>query len=255
MRTSIFFYLTILTACGDSAPKDSDTADEVTSESDDGGAGAGGSGDGGSGDGGIDGDVDNDGFTEAQGDCDDTNANVNPDAEEDCATQYDDDCNGNTNDEDARGCMMWFPDIDEDGYGGEDALCLCVATETHRTENDDDCDDSDPTIHPGIEEDTCDGVNNDCDEEVDEDGWTAWYPDADGDGHGFDGTSVMDDIDDPVVMACEAPEGESDHVYVDVGGDCNDDNDSIHPDAIEVCDDLDNDCNDLVDDECTTGPF
>ena len=37
------------------------------------------------------------------------------------------------------------------------------------------------------------------------------------------------------------------------GTDCDDTNAAINPDASEVCDDVDNDCNDLVDDEATDG--
>ncbi len=90
---------------------------------------------------------------------------------------------------------------------------------------------------PGYEavEATCDGLDNDCDDEVDE-GTSpgTYYRDADEDGYG--------DPDAPV-EACGAPEG-----YVDNDRDCDDGNDGIHPEATEVCDDLDNDCNDLVDD-------
>jgi hypothetical protein len=48
---------------------------------------------------------------------------------------------------------------------------------------DTDCNDSDPTIYPGADE-ICDGLDNDCDTEIDEepvDG-TTWYTDLDGDG-------------------------------------------------------------------------
>ena len=61
-----------------------------------------------------------------------------------------------------------------------------------------------------------------------------WYLDADRDNFG-----------DPTapVTACEAPEG-----HVGTGGDCNDGDPTIHPDAEEICDGLDNDCSGESDD-------
>jgi hypothetical protein len=46
-----------------------------------------------------------------------------------------------------------------------------------------DCDDTDATINAGAIE-TCDGVDNDCDGEIDEGVSDTWYADADGDGYG-----------------------------------------------------------------------
>src|SRR5690606_12223600 len=40
--------------------------------------------------------------------------------------------------------------------------------------------------------------------------------------------------------------------YVLVGGDCDDENDTVYPGATEICyDGLDNDCNGTIDDGCT----
>jgi hypothetical protein len=60
-----------------------------------------------------------------------------------------------------------------------------------------------------------------------------WYRDADGDGRGDPDVSMV---------ACTAPPG-----YVGPGDDCDDTNPEIHPFADEVCDGVDNNCNELVD--------
>ena len=61
----------------------------------------------------------------------------------------------------------------------------------------------------------------------------AWYLDADGDGFGSEQTAYY----------CNPPAG-----YVDNSLDCNDQSSSIYPGAMEVCNDFDDDCNDLADD-------
>ena len=62
-----------------------------------------------------------------------------------------------------------------------------------------------------------------------------WYADVDEDGFGSE---------DDVVSACVRPFG-----YVDVAGDCDDGNPARRPDATEICDDVDNDCDDSTDEE------
>jgi len=98
----------------------------------------------------------------------------------------------------------------------------------------DDCDDQDPGVFPGATE-TCDGQDEDCDGDIDEDAADAapFYEDADHDGYGSE---------DGALDACHAPDG-----YVAVGGDCDDGNPFAYPDAAEVCDDVDNDCDGEVD--------
>jgi hypothetical protein len=95
---------------------------------------------------------------------------------------------------------------------------------------DQDCDDGDPSIHPEADE-LCNGVDDDCDEQVDEDAidGVAYYLDQDGDGYGG-GEGVT---------ACEPP---ADRVSQD--GDCHDDDPTAFPgsEAPELPDDIDQDC-------------
>ncbi len=103
-----------------------------------------------------------------------------------------------------------------------------------------DCDDGDAAVFPGASE-VCDGVDNDCDGDIDgalAPGATDWFPDVDEDGFGSDAD---------IVTACDAPPG-----YIGTGGDCADRDADINPSAAEVCDDIDNDCDDIVDDGLTT---
>ncbi len=127
-------------------------------------------------------------------------------------------------------------------------------------EADGDCDDADPAIHPGAEE-TANGLDDDCDGDVDED--TANW---DGDGDGF--TTAHGDCDDgdPDVFPgaenrCDGvPDNDCDGVedgdeidddgdgYTECDGDCDDTRDAVHPLAAEECDGIaDNDCDGIDD--------
>jgi hypothetical protein len=97
-----------------------------------------------------------------------------------------------------------------------------------------DCDDNDALINPAADE-TCDGIDNNCDEQVDEGVTTTFYADSDEDG--FGNPSIQTE-------ACEVPEG-----FVSVGTDCDDTNPNSFPGEEEVCDGVDNDCDDEIDEE------
>ncbi len=62
---------------------------------------------------------------------------------------------------------------------------------------------------------------------------TAWYLDADQDGHGDP---------DSMQLACSQPTA-----HVEVGDDCDDNDEARAPGLLEVCDNKDNDCDPLVD--------
>ncbi|WP_242132171.1 MopE-related protein [Aestuariivivens marinum] len=150
------------------------------------------------------------GYVSDNTDCDDTDANVNPGEVEILDNGKDDDCNLATLDSSA--------DIDDDGDGF--------------TENEGDCNDTDPDINPNAIE-ICDGKDNDCDGQTDEGVTNTYYADADGDGYG-DAAST--------IQSCSAPIG-----YVSDNTDCDDSDDTVYPNAPELCDAKDNDCNGQTD--------
>ena len=124
------------------------------------------------------------------------------------------------------------------GDGGTDSGLCSLATDP---DGDgycaDDCAPGDPTIHPGAIED-CNDVDDDCDGAVDNGAGTVWYLDEDGDGWGGDS-----------VVQCTAPA-----TYADNGADCDDDDDTAHPGAVEIADGRDNDCDGSIDEDIGADP-
>jgi cysteine-rich repeat protein len=66
------------------------------------------------------------------------------------------------------GCSMYYRDMDRDGFGSNDALCLCGPQGDYISTTAGDCNDTDTSIFPGAME-ICDNRDNNCDGQVDED--------------------------------------------------------------------------------------
>ena len=167
-----------------------------------------------------------DGYVSSDADCDDTNDEINPDAIEVC-DGADNDCNGQADGTDAADQLTFYEDADVDGYGTLDGSTAlgCSPPDGFATGTGD-CDDTNREVSPGADE-LCDGIDNNCDDEIDTDDALdalPWYTDLDGDGWG--GTTA------PPKMACRKPEG-----FVRSDTDCNDGDATVHPGAVESCDD------------------
>ncbi|MFH1467357.1 MAG: MopE-related protein [Pseudomonadota bacterium] len=172
-------------------------------------------------------DADEDGY-DADEDCDDGDPTVFPGATEIC-DGADNDCDGEI--DDGAG-DAWYPDADEDGYGDATGAVLACEQPSGFVADDADCDDSDGEVHPGAPE-RCNGVDDDCDGDVDDDPATTWYSDVDGDGYGNPGFAIN---------SCDPGSG-----WVENDEDCDDTDAAIHPDAEEVCNDQDDNCNGGID--------
>ncbi len=187
-------------------------------------------------------DKDGDGWTPAQGDCDDNDPTVYPGAPIVCNDGKDNNCNGFIDDAE--------PDMDGDGYPP------CRNGQVY------DCDDNDPNVHPGMPEIPGDGIDNNCDGitdgDFDGDGWTVEDGDCDdfdpnvypgapivcNDGKDNNCNGFIDD-DEPDMDGDGYPPCKNGMVY-----DCDDTDPNIHPGMPEIPGDgIDNNCSGLTDED------
>ncbi len=127
----------------------------------------------------------------------------------------------------------WYRDEDGDEYGSPLETVMAYERPDGFALNDRDCADDNGDVFPRAKE-VADGRDNNCNGKVDE-GFVerSFFYDGDRDGFGNPQVSQQQTF---------APEG-----YVDNGMDCDDESATDHPEATEIADGRDNNCDGLVD--------
>ena len=133
--------------------------------------------------------------------------------------------------------LMFYVDIDADGYGDSTAWVEACEQPEGTVLNNADCDDTNALVNPDAAE-ICNGLDDDCNSVIDDGVGEIWYADSDEDGYGNPNARQQ---------ACEQPEG-----TVDNDADCKDWDATVNPEAMEVCDEIDNNCDGQIDEGVAT---
>ena len=166
-------------------------------------------------------------------DCDDNNAMIGPNRDEICGNGVDDDCDG-TIDENL---LASYPDADGDGSGEDAGMTMVCTILPGQLAIGGDCNDGDPNISPSAVE-VCDGIDNDCNGQIDEGCITCTVGEVEACGNGT-GACVQGS------RTCIA-----ENQWSTVWGPCTG---AVLPTA-EVCNGLDDDCDGQIDESGACGP-
>ena len=163
-------------------------------------------------------------------DCNDNNPNIHPGVTEIC-NLIDDNCNDLT--DEGLPVTTYYFDFDGDSFGNTTLSTKSCMIPLGYSINNTDCNDFSSYIHPGQQE-ICNGIDDNCNDLTDEGlPVTTYYFDFDGDSFGNTTLSTKN---------CMIPLG-----YSINNTDCNDFSSYIHPGQQEICNGIDDNCNDLTD--------
>lgn len=144
------------------------------------------------------------------------NATPGTPSDEQCGDAIDNDCDGETDEDDAVDAARWFADADGDGFGDPNSSVRTCEQPAGYVSDDTDCDDTDPSVYQAL----------------------TGYLDQDGDGYTSGGQTLCTDGSVP-----------SGYLASENAGDCDDAQAAVNPGADEVCDNgTDNDCDGQADD-------
>ncbi|MBX7224385.1 MAG: fibronectin type III domain-containing protein, partial [Chitinophagales bacterium] len=175
------------------------------------------------------------GYVTTSTDCNDNNANVNPGQAEVPCNGIDDNCNGQFDENDQP--QTYYLDSDGDGFGNPNMPeTTCDGPPVGYVVNDLDCNDANAAINPNASEIGCNGLDDNCNGEIDENNQNiVYYLDFDGDGFGNPLNSIA---------SCSGPPSG----YIDNDDDCNDNDFNVYPGAFENnCNGIDDNCNGQID--------